>query len=110
VAYARHHFALAKPVKTGGTVRAHLTTLAKRGHAPSRKKLVGPPLPVLDAPLWETFLALHRWRGMGGMSVAPLTLSDVEAWERRFLPPDTRLSDADLELVKRLDDAYLSER
>lgn len=43
------------------------------------------------------------------MSAAPLTLHDVEAWERRFLPAGVRLPAADVSLLKRLDMAALSE-
>lgn len=43
------------------------------------------------------------------MSAAPLTLHDVAAWEARYLPPGHALSPATLDLVKRLDDVFLSE-
>lgn len=50
--------------------------------------------------MWAVFCDLDRWRGAGMMGLAPLTLHDLDAYERRYgipIPPE------DADLVKRLD-------
>lgn len=92
----------------GRTTREHLESVAKRS-AGARRELEGPPLPRELVPLWDAFLDLHRWRGVGGMGPAPLTLADIEVWERRFFPEGMRFSPAELDLLKRLDTVALTE-
>jgi hypothetical protein len=61
------------------------------GSAAARRQLVAPALPVDGAWLWAAFLELDRWRGMGMMGPAPLTLHDLAAYEARYgvtLTPD----------------------
>jgi len=62
--------------------------------------LDGPPLPADGAWLWDVFLDLDRWRGVGMMGLAPLTLHDLDAYERRY---GLALSPEDADLLKRLD-------
>lgn len=92
----------------GRTTREHLESVARRSPS-ARKELVGPPLPGEWVPLWDAFLELHRWRGVGGMGSAPLTLRDIEVWERRFFPEGMRFSPTELDMLKRLDTVALTE-
>ena len=114
MAYARHQFAMSKRQPDGRTVREHLVFARDKARDPAKRaKLAadvdGPPLPAAFRPLWDAFMELHRWRGVGAMSMAPLTLHDIEAWERRYLPRGCRLTPDDLDVLKRLDGAALTE-
>lgn len=51
---------------------------------------------------WAAFLDLDRWRGVGMTGLAPLTLHDVDAYERRYGVA------LDADLMKRLDFARLA--
>lgn len=46
------------------------------------------------------FLDLDRWRGVGMMGPSPLTLHDLDAYERRY---GLTLSSEDADAVKRMD-------
>ncbi len=92
----------------GRTTREHLQSVAGRS-ASARRELEGLALPGELVPLWDAFLELHRWRGSGGMGPAPLTLGDIEVWERRFFPEGMRFGPAELDLLKRLDQVALTE-
>jgi hypothetical protein len=62
-------------------------------------------LPDEYAALWGVFCDLDRWRGMGMMGMAPLTLHDLAAYEARYgiaLGPD------EADLLKRIDVARLN--
>ena len=66
----------------------------------ARAQLIGPPLPPDGAWLWGVFLDLDRWRGAGGMGMAPLTLHDLEAYERKY---GITLDAGDCDVLKHLD-------
>lgn len=81
-AYARHQFALDRRVD-GKSQRDHLRIAANAGRREAIERLRGPALPPECVLAWVVFADLDRWRGGGGMSVAPLTLHDVAAYEAR---------------------------
>lgn len=89
----------------GGTVRDHLTSLAKKGKASAIADLAAHPLPRVWAHLWRHFRELSTWRGGGGMGPSPLTLADVSAYEARF---GVTFLAGELDLLKRLDYASLA--
>lgn len=62
--------------------------------------LAAHPLPDGCVALWSLFLDLDRWRGTSGMGPMPLTLHDVEAYERRH---GVTVSAADCDALKTLD-------
>lgn len=98
-----------KDGKPTGTQREHLERSA-RGTSPTsaraRATLAAHPVPALLASLWRRFLDLSHWRGGGGFGASPITLHDVEAWERRF---GYVLMPGELDVVKALDMAMLTE-
>jgi hypothetical protein len=62
-----------------------------------------PTLPQEALFLWGFFIELHNTRG-GGMGPAPITFSEIEAWQRltrRQLPA------WQIEAIKRMDAAFL---
>ena len=90
---------------SGDTVRANLERAARPGKLraeSARATLAAHPCPPVFAPFAREFRELSRWRPSGGFGPAPLTLQDIEAYERRlrggrpFLPGELRL-------IKRLD-------
>lgn len=111
MAFARAQFALGTTVDASGTEREHRRRLlrreprSERGRAHKAALLAERADPTKRCPplfvgLWQSFLDLDRWRGGGGMGMAPLTLHDVEAWERRT---GVTLSAEDCDVVKQLD-------
>lgn len=66
----------------------------------AQKELRGPTLPPELAWLWSVFCDLDRWRGAGMMGLAPLTLHDLDAYERRY---GVTLAAEDADVMKRLD-------
>ncbi len=96
-------------METGGTVRQHLERAAQPGKLraeANRAKLDAHPCPPILASTYHVFLGISEWRGSGGFGPALLSLGDVEAYERRFLPAP--LLPGELRLVKRLDIASLA--
>lgn len=84
----------------GRTQREHLAALAKRGRADMAALLAQHPCPPAFRQLSEDYDTLAMWRGVGGFGPSPLTLADVDAYERRF---GRRFLPGELDLVKRLD-------
>lgn len=88
-----------------GSEREHLQAAARQGHAGAQATLAAHPLPPGFAPLWRAFQRMQAWRGTGALGPAPLTLHDVEAYERRY---QHRLQPGALAVLKRLDFAALA--
>lgn len=83
-----------------GTQRDSLEALAKKGDAAARATLAKHPLPRAFRTLWRHFCAINHWRGAGGFGAAPLTLPDIDAYERRF---GVVFMAGELDLIKQLD-------
>lgn len=115
MAFAEHAFAMQRRVGTGAgaaTQRDHLRQAAKgltKGAALAREMLAKDDAlrcPVEHGPLYDAFLEMDRWRGAGGMGgPSPLTLHDVEAWQRLS---GVTLHPQQVALVKRLDHVRLA--
>lgn len=109
--FAEHERRLDAPVvgpdgKPNGTQRSALAALAKGGNAGAAKTLALHPCPPVFRSLYRHFQSLALWRTATGMGPAPLTLHDVEAYERRFA---VRFRPGFLDLLKRLDAIALSQ-
>lgn len=91
-----------------GSVRSHLERAAQKdtpsGRA-ARAELAKVALPRAFRAVWRHYQALDAWRSGGGMGPAPLTLADVEAYERRF---KVTFLPGVLDLFKALDAVSLS--
>jgi hypothetical protein len=66
----------------------------------ARKQLVPPPFPAVCGRAWDAFGELDRWRPAGAFNLSPITLHDLEAYERRF---GDALGAADCAWIKMID-------
>lgn len=90
----------------GRTERAHLETVAAVSRQ-ARERLAAHPCPPVMRRHLSDFRRVSRWRGGGGMGSAPLTLHDIEAYERR-LRGGRLFTPGELDLFKRLDTVTLA--
>lgn len=80
---------------------------ARKGVVHAIKKLKGPPISDDARQLWHRYLALQRWRGASSMGMSPITLHDIDAYERRYGEPFTSW---ETDVMKTIDLAFLASR
>jgi hypothetical protein len=117
LSFGTHQANLSKPDDAGVAARKHmekrLANMTRRFGASSvevreaRAALDGPAVGPVERRLWNRFLELQRWRSGGGMSNAPITLPDIEAYERRY---GVQLTAFETDCMKSLDLAFLNTR
>jgi hypothetical protein len=88
------------------TQREHLESVAAVS-AVARAQLAAHPCPPVMRRHLSDFRRVSRWRGAGGMGPAPITLHDIEVYERR-LRGGKPFTPGELDLFRRLDDAVLT--
>lgn len=108
--YAQREFALSLPDETGHSYREHLTGQLARARTEERRReiegeLALPPFPNELDYLWRAFQRLRRRSGGAGLGPAPLTLAEIEAFQRLA---GLRLAPWEVELLEDLDDALLA--
>lgn len=67
-------------------------------------RLLGPPVPPVVRELWHTYMQLAASRRTG-MGMSPLTLADIDAWQRLH---GVRLTPWELDTVIDLDAASMA--
>ena len=90
----------------GRTNRQHLAAVADKSAA-ARRELAAHPCPPVFRAFLGVFHRMSEWRGVGGFGPAPLTLHDVEVFERRMRDGRAYLP-GELDLLKRLDATLLT--
>jgi hypothetical protein len=85
----------------GATLRTHLQRLARNTGRVDERLLVEVPRPVEQ--LWDLFMSWAVQR-RSGMSLHPLTFTDIEAWCRLY---GVRLTPWELDTLLELDAATL---
>ena len=105
MSFAKHFFSLSAVQSDGTTLRAHLTSLAKRGRKDAQESLQGPECPSWLSYLWSWFLGLHARRGSGMNGPARITWQDIDAWSRIT---GTRLSKWECDVLLVLDAAFFA--
>jgi len=66
---------------------------------------MAPPIPKSLTYLWGFFLELSRQRGSNGFGPSPLAYTDIYSWTKLT---KIRLSGWEIDLILKLDSAYLS--
>jgi hypothetical protein len=116
LAYGTHQAHISKPVD-GVPTRAHMEKRVKnmtrtygadsKEAREAREQLHGPSIDETGQRVWNLYLQIQRWRGVGGMGAAPITLHDLDAFERRY---GFSLTPFECDCIKSLDLAYLNTR
>jgi len=103
VEFAEHEFELNQVDQNGIALRDHLEQVERQtGVRP--KELDGPEFPYLLEYIWSAFLSLNSLRTVGMNGPNPISLVEIKYWSELTENP---LSAFDVELIKRLDNAYI---
>ena len=62
-------------------------------------------LPVVFFELWEWFIELHMARGSNGMTLNPISFTEIKAWAELT---GTEITPKEVRLLKMLDGAVLN--
>ena len=107
--FARNEFELTAPQGDGASLRIHLQRLfVNTGVLP--EQLQGRECPPQCAHLWDVFRTLgrgHSSSGAGGSGLAPLTQTEVQAWQANHR---TRLSSWEVDTLFALDNLAAQAR
>lgn len=89
----------------GCTTRQHLENIYRQtGRKPAE---LDNELPEFHAQVWADFLSLNAKRTSNGFGSNPITYLDIKAWCELN---DITLSKADIDLIDRLDKAFLNHQ
>ena len=81
IAHAEQQFALGRQQSDGCTRRQHLEAAA-RASGEILPELVPMPIPGGCAAIWSAFVELNARRGSGAFGPLPISLADVDCWQR----------------------------
>lgn len=104
LSWAEHEFRLSKTDDDGITTREHLEQVERQIGYPPEELLNPTEFPSLLLYIWSAFIDLNSARTAGFSGPNPLTYTEIKAWKELT---DTPLSPWDIQVIKRLDQAYI---